>query len=184
MQRLAKNPVTVRVVNAIIFYVGWFILLVGAVDGWAGWASVALVPMLALHVALVRDWRKEMLLMLTISGCGLVIDSLYIAFGVVGYASPNVVPWLAPWWIVVMYGLFATSVDSSLHWMGHHLGAAAVLGGVGAAVSYAVGVKMGAASFLLAGGRSPVLIGFVWTLFMPMCIQLSRFLQNKLHSKD
>ncbi|SCA63360.1 hypothetical protein SCG7086_AP_00220 [Chlamydiales bacterium SCGC AG-110-P3] len=58
---------------------------------------------------------------------------------------------------LLMYALFTSSIDNSLERMEHFLWAAFILGGIGGAMSYAVGVKMGAEAFLLReSGSAPV----------------------------
>lgn len=84
----------------------------------------------------------------------------------------------APFWMLAVYALFSTAIDHSLYWLKKHRFASSILGGIGGAFCYKVGVWMGAAEFLMEGWGSLLVIGAVWAAFSPLVYLYSCWLDR------
>ena len=156
--------------NLALYQVGWFACVLGAAWGhpWAG-AGLALT-LATVHLALVRDRRREARLMLAAGGLGLALDSLQLNLGLFSYPSGTPLAGLAPPWIVVLWVQFATLLHFGLRWLSGRYALAAVLGLVGAPLSFWGGERMGAIEF--ASPLAYLALGCVWALAMPALIWL------------
>lgn len=159
-------------VNFIAFQLGWFACVSSAAIGrpWLGLSVVVSVLLLHLLVA-ARPRREAALLGLSLC-CGLLFDSLLVSGGWVAYRTGQWLPWLAPYWIVAMWPLFATTLNISMRWLHGRQLLAALLGAVAGPLSYLAGERLGALD--LAPGLAPVLaLGVAWGLAMPLLITLA-----------
>ncbi|TXI37314.1 MAG: DUF2878 domain-containing protein [Nitrosomonas sp.] len=180
LHKAFQGPIAARILNSLAFYGGWTALLVFAAEGQPGKGLLILLGLLAIHFALSHQRLKDVIFFAVITLAGCIIDIGYLSYGVLSYASPNEwVDWLPPPWMVGVYLLFATAVDYSLFWMRSYPIVAAVLGSIGAMMSYIAGVKLGAAQFLLPDHLSLTIIGIVWFFFMPATCWFSAWLDGK-----
>jgi hypothetical protein len=156
-----------RLLNFAMFYLGWFACVVGAARGhlWLGPALVA--ALLLLHLALTSNREREAELVLVIGLFGFAIDTLQASAGLYAFTHTSVVPWLCPLWMVALWMVFATTLNSSMVWLAGRYRVAAVLGALCGPVSYAAGARLGAIEFPANALMSLVAIAFVWALAMP-----------------
>jgi hypothetical protein len=159
-------------VNFAAFQVGWFSCVLGAAHGqpWIGPAVVLAVVLL--HLGLARRPAEELRLVVSAICVGLVADSLLVMTGWVSYPAGNWVPGLAPYWILAMWALFATTLNVSMKWMRDRPFVAIVMGAAGGPLSYLAGQKLGAMQF-----NEPlfalVALAFIWAIAMPMLMAIS-----------
>jgi hypothetical protein len=157
-------------VNFAAFQVGWFACVLGAAHGipWAG--PVAVVQVIALHLVLAENPVRETRLICLALVMGFVVDSLLAASGWLRYASPLPSTLLAPYWILAMWALFATTLNVSLHWLKGHAGLSVLLGAVLGPLSYIAGQRLGALEF--ADFRAGALaLAVAWALAMPLLMR-------------
>lgn len=155
------------VANFIAFQAGWFAIVLSAAAGrpWLGLPVVLTV--LALHLLAVARPRREASLLAIAVLLGLVVDSLLLSGGWLAYASGLWLPGLAPWWILALWPLFATTLNVSLRWLQGRWLLSAALGAVGGPLSYFAGARLGAVD--IAAGLEPLLVlGLAWALATPL----------------
>jgi hypothetical protein len=155
--------------NIIAFYLGWFACVLGAARHlpWLGTAVALLI--IALHLWRAAQPIREMRLILLSGALGLGLDSLPVALGLVDYPSGTVIANLAPYWIVAMWMLFATTLNSSLRWLQGRPALAALLGAVAGPLAYYGGAQLGGIAFLefLPG---LLLLALLWSLALPLLL--------------
>ena len=103
---------------------------------------------------------------------GMALDSLVLAGGLLRYTSGQYSAALPPHWMSAMWVLLATTLNVSMGWLRGRYWLAAVLGAVAGPLSYAAGVRLGAASFVDA----PLALGGLalgWALAMPWLMALA-----------
>ncbi len=160
-------------VNFLAFLAGWFGSVLGAAAGlpWVGPIIVAMVA--ALHLSIVPQPRREFVLLLAAAGIGLVLDSLMAALGWVTFDTGVVVTGMAPYWIVVMWVGFATTLNTCMRWLRDRPLLQAAFGGVGGPLVYAFGSLLGALE--LSPSPAAILgIGVVWAAAMPLLYALAK----------
>ena len=130
-------------VNFVAFQAGWFAAVLGAANNmpWAGPLVIAAV--IALHLRIAREPRRELALILSCGLIGAVTDTILVAAGWVAYPAGSIVDNAAPYWIVAMWMLFATTLNVSLGWLKSRKALGAVFGLVGGPLAYYTGFKLG-----------------------------------------
>ena len=88
------------------------------------------------------------------------------------YSSGILIPNTAPYWIVLMWGLFATILNVSLRWLRGRWLIAAIAGGLGGPLAYYGGHRLGALEF---GDQNAALIALAlgWAVVTPILVALS-----------
>ena len=161
-----------KLANFVVFQLAWFADVVGAARGapLLGMASVGVA--IGWHLMVSERALPEACLVLLAMGIGLVVESLQHLAGTIVYASSAPHAVLAPAWIVSLWGLFAMALNVSLRWLRHRGWLAALLGAVCGPLSFASGVRMGAARFVEV--RPALLIlALAWAIALPLLVWLS-----------
>ena len=129
---------------------------------------------------LLRQARRPELEAGLVLACGILgtwFDSLLVATSWVGYPSGQISPFLAPYWIITMWMLFATTLNRSMGWLRGRLVLASVLGAIAGPASYIAGQKLGGIEF-----REPVFaiaaLAIGWAVVMPLLMMLAERLDG------
>ena len=172
-------------INLIAFKAGWAAVILAAAARQPEFGLLAVAIVVALHlqdridhltgVHLARTPRvePEMYILAAAAGIGLVWESLLVAGGLLVYDAGTLAQGLAPYWIVAMWVLFATTLNVGMRWLRKSVFVAAAAGAIGGPMAFIAGEAAGAVSFteptvtLLA-------IGAGWMILLPALVQLSR----------
>jgi hypothetical protein len=172
---------TVRIaVNLVAYQAAWFACVLGAARGTNELGVAAVVAALVLHLALSRHRAGDALLIVATLATGLAWEAALASTGLVDYAAhgPSAPSALwAPAWILALWALFAAVLREPLRWLHGRPLLAALLGGVGGALSYQAAARLGACSF-----SDPVaallVLGIGWAVITPLLIELARRLDR------
>ncbi len=158
--------------NFVAFQVGWFAAVLGAANNlpWAGPLVIAAV--IALHLRVVKRPRQELTLILICGLIGAVMDSVLVAAGWVSYPTGSIVENAAPYWIVAMWMLFATTLNVSLGWLKSRKLLGVAFGLIGGPLAYYTGFKLGGIEFV-DFNAAIIALGVAWGLAVPVLLWLA-----------
>jgi hypothetical protein len=159
--------------NFITFQLGWFACVLGAANGMPWIGPAVCLPILALHLAWAARPLAEINLMAAALVFGLLLDSFLVVTGWLVYPNGILLAGMAPYWILTMWVLFASTLNVSMRWLRGKYLMASIFGAVGGPMSYVAGAKLGAVEF---GQAQPALIALAvgWALAMPALLRLAR----------
>ncbi len=165
------------VLNVIAFQFGWFACVLGAAHDqpWLGSAVVAVL--VAVHLATAIRPAVEVRLVAAALVIGLVWETLLLAGGWIEYSTGVVWAGVAPLWIVMLWALFAITLNSSLGWLKGRLLVAAVFGAVGGPLAYWGGVRLGALVFV-EPLFAVIALAVGWAVLTPMLVVLAQRLER------
>ncbi len=160
------------IVNFAAFQVGWFSSVIGAAQQlpWIGPTAVLFVVLL--HLSRAKKPVAELSLIATCGIIGAFYDSLLVAMGWVTYPSGMFSDLMAPYWIITMWMLFATTLNVSMKWLKGRPLLASVLGLVAGPLTYVAGHKLEGIEFVNQTAALAAL-GIGWALLMPMLMSLA-----------
>ena len=158
--------------NFLVFQAAWFTTVLGAANGAPWLGPIAVLAAVALHLRFTRRPGVEARLLALAMVVGLVVDSLLLATGWIAYPNGAWLPGFAPYWIILMWALFATTLNVSMRWLKGRYLLAAVFGVVGGPLSYYAGARLGAMS-LLQVAPALVALAVAWGVAMPLLTALS-----------
>ncbi|MEQ1772429.1 MAG: DUF2878 domain-containing protein [Burkholderiales bacterium] len=159
--------------NAVLFQLGWFACVLGAAQGhpWAGTALAGCI--VAWHIRCAARPADEIRLVALVVLIGAVWDSLLVTLGWIAYPSGTLLSGAAPYWIVALWALFATSLNVSMRWLKERRWLAALLGALCGPLSYWAAVRLGAVEFVHSL-RAIAALSLGWSMIMPALMLLSQ----------
>jgi hypothetical protein len=159
-------------INFIAFQLGWFSCVLAAAKGMPWLGPLVVLAVVLLHLKLVAKPFAELKLIGVAMALGLVTDSLLLSSGWLAYAGGSWISGLAPYWIIAMWALFATTLNVSMGWLRGRYLLAAIMGGIGGPLSYLAGEKLGAMTM-----SEPTLaiaaLALAWSVAMPALMWLA-----------
>ncbi|NGX42875.1 MAG: hypothetical protein K940chlam7_01163 [Chlamydiae bacterium] len=157
------------IINGLLFYIGWLFCVASAAGGLPYLGLLGAMGVVAYHLAVIKEKKIEFFFIASVTVTGFFVETGMIKFRVLEFTSPNtLIPGYAPFWLLGIYAMFATTVNHSLRWLQPYLFLAAFLGGLGGMVSYAAGERIGAVTFLVGKGGSVMVVGIAWFILMPL----------------
>lgn len=182
--RDARGPSRGRVLaNFAVFEAAWFACILAVAHGQPAWGSAALVAAVAWHAAISARPATELALAGVLCAIGLVAESIMVALGHVAYPCGQPVAWLAPYWLVALWGEFAIALNVTLRWLKRRPLLAAALGAVFGPLSFLGGVRLGAARFIDEPAALACLAA-MWALLMPLVMAVSDRLDGVTRAAD
>ena len=154
--------------NFIAFQIGWFSCVLGAANEMP-WLALMVLPIVLWNIQKSRSASAEMLLVLLAVILGVLLDSFLVRSGWLRYPSGMFIEGVAPYWILAMWALFATTLNASMSWLKKNLILAAVMGAVFGPLSYMAGERFGAIEFINFNA-SMLGLAVAWALAMPLLL--------------
>lgn len=158
--------------NLILFKAAWTAVVFSAANGMAWLGALAVAGVVFEHLRTARNAALETRLLLIAGVVGLTWESLLVRAGLLEYSAGIIQAGLAPYWIVTMWLLFATTLNVGMKWLQRHWLVAAVAGGLGGPMAFFAGSKIGAVVF-----TDPVIsllvIGIGWAVLLPLLSALA-----------
>ena len=160
------------VINLTLFKIGWLaaVFAAAAMMPVLGTATIALV--VAVHLYRSEQRRAESLLLITSALIGVTWESLLVQAGVLSYTSGTFAAGVAPYWIVAMWLLFATTLNVGMRWLRNHWIVASIAGAVGGPMSFLAGAKTGAVVFTDTT-TALIVISAGWAVILPLLVQIA-----------
>lgn len=158
------NP---KLINFITFQVGWFSCVLSAANGMPWLGLVVVSAIVVNHVARASWPAHEAQLVFLAVVFGLVFDSLLVSTGWLRYSNDALLSNIAPYWILAMWALFATTLNSSMSWLKNKLILASVLGAIFGPLSYMAGQRLGAIE-LVDSSKATIALALIWSMAMPL----------------
>ena len=159
-------------VNLGVFKAAWTAVVLSAAAGAPIVGVIAVAIAVGIHLWSRDNPDTEIRLLFVAATMGFAWESVLVIAGLLQYSSGNWVSGLAPYWIVAMWVLFATILNSGMRWLRRSKLVAALAGGAGGPLAFAAGAGIGAVEL-----ASPVLtlicIGIGWAALLPLLVQIA-----------
>ena len=160
------------VINIILFQIGWFACVLTAASNQPLVGAIISLVIIVSHLIMSKQYIHELRIIIIAMVIGLFWDSLIVSAGWITYQSGMVFDFIAPYWIVLMWALFATTLNSSLSWMKEKLILSSLFGAIAGPLAYYAGVKLGAVDFINEI-NALVALSVGWAIFTPLLLKLS-----------
>jgi hypothetical protein len=161
------------IANFLLFQIGWLACVLSAAWEQPLYGALCAFAIVVWHISRAHDRGGEFRLVLLVTVIGLLWDSLLVWQGLLVFSSGMLLPFLAPYWIILMWSMFATTLNVSLRWLRTRYLWAAVFGALGGPLAYYAGQRLGAVEFSSVT-LSLAALAAGWALIMPAILHLSR----------
>ena len=160
-------------VNVVAFKVGWASSVFGAANNLPSLGPLVVLVAILLHLYYAHNPSREFLLIVIAGAIGAVYESLLLSAGWLSYSTGVIIAGIAPYWMIGMWMLFATTLNMAMRWFHSNLWLAALLGGVLGPVSYYIGSRIGAVTFV-DYPKALLALAVGWATLMPVLLLLAR----------
>ena len=161
------------ITNLLLFQLGWFACVLGGAYGQVLIGCMIAIAIIAYHIYRATDAVPEMRLLSLVLIIGLVFESIITSQGLARYSHGQVSGLIAPLWMILMWPLFATTLNLSMRWLkGLTPLLTALIGALFAPLAYYAGNRIGAVeydNFILSMG----IISIAWAVLLPALVTMS-----------
>lgn len=168
--------------NVGLFKIGWLSCVYGAASGFALEGCLVALVIVAISLKQAENRHAEVLTLGLITLVGLVWESFVSSQQLMIYATQSESQHgglvLAPIWLVVMWALFATTINQSMGWLKDKLIVAAILGAIFGPMAFIAGEKLGAVTFVNESAAM-ALLALGWAILMPLVCLIAKSIENK-----
>lgn len=160
--------------NFVVFQLGWFACVLGGANQLPLIGSLVAAAIIIIHIMRAHEPVKEIKLLAAALAIGLLFESLLTLNGLSVYTSGVLAAGFAPYWMVLMWGLFATTLNVSMRWItALHLAWVSALGTFLAPLSYLAGERLGAIQFSDTT-TALIWIAIGWGILFPLLVLVAR----------
>ena len=164
-----------KITNFILFQLAWFICVLGAAYNQTYFALMISVIILLVHFALIKKRLLELKLILAAGIFGFLFDGVLLNFDLIIYNDPGLPYPITPIWIVMLWMIFAMTLNHSLAWLSQKYYLSILFGAIGGPLAYIAGEKLGAITLLSSNSIIMLCVG--WALITPVLLIIA----NKLN---
>lgn len=158
------------ILNLTLFKTGWLAVVFAAAASLPGIGTAVIGLIVAIHLARSENPQHELRLLILAASIGFIWESLLVGAGVVQYTTHSLLAGTAPYWIVAMWVLFATTLNVGMRWLRKSTIVATLFGAIGGPMAFLAGEKIGAVSFP-EPATALLLIGIGWAVFLPLLVR-------------
>ncbi len=159
--------------NLLLFQAGWFTCVLGAANDkpWIGVVSVAAI--VGWHLWRAARPARELVLVALAVLIGAAFETLLSQTDWVRFESGVMIEGAAPYWMVALWALFATTLNVSLRAVRQYPLLTAAFGAIGGPAAYWAGAQLGAMEFV-ATGLALTAIAIGWAILAPALMGAAR----------
>jgi len=175
----------INLINFVLFQIGWFACVMSAANYIPLIGLCFAIIIMFIHIKLSPNPTNEIILLIVAMVIGLVWDSFIVYAGWINYTSGMMSNYLAPYWIIALWGLFATTVNVSLNWLKEKTIIAMLFGAIAGPLAYYAGYKLGALTFT-DFNMAMIALSIGWAIFTPFLLSFTdlyhHYVQNKMRA--
>lgn len=160
--------------NLIGFQAAWW-----ACALWGNAGALFALTLLIIHMAFHPNRSREMLTIVVAASIGLIIDGQLAQAGLLGF-EPDFIG--LPFWLFVLWGCFAATLNQSLAFLRKHTLWAVILGAFSGPATYYGGAMMGRLEFFTPS-HTFLVMAATWAILLPGLLQLAHLITSPAREK-
>lgn len=162
------------IVQAILFYIVWFLVVYWMKDGQLELFALGL----QLLFVLIFLKKSEIRFLGSVTIIGSIVDSIPVALGLVTFPGTDLYIGLYPIWMLLMWSIFATTFSLSLGWLQGRIGLQSLFGLIGGSLSIYAAYGIGALDFPKGEALAVIFCSIEWGILVPILFSMHRRLQR------
>ena len=164
-----------KIINFVLFQAAWFVCVLGASYNRTYLALTLSLIILLLHFAIIKNRMLELKLIIIAGFIGLLFDGALLNLDLIIYNDAGLPYPFTPIWIVMLWMIFAITLNHSLAWLSQKIYISILFGAIGGPLAYIAGEKLGAITLLSTNSIITLSIG--WAFITPILLIIA----NKLN---
>lgn len=161
------------IMNFLLFQLGWFACVLGGAYDQTLLGCLIAMLVIAYHFYRANEAIQELRLLAVALIIGFIFESIVTSQGLARYSHGQVFDVIAPLWMILMWPLFATTLNLSMRWM-KSLSPLLVslVGAIFAPLAYYAGNRLGAVEYDNLT-LSLSIIAIAWAALLPALVIFS-----------
>lgn len=165
--------------NLIAFQIGWFSCVLGGANQLPWFGVIISAIILFIHIKRAAHPTIEARLIFAALIIGLIFDGVLLNLHWIAFsAAPYWPDQLPPPWMVVLWGLFASTINISLAWLRHKRVMAILIGAIAGPVAYWSGARLGALQ-LTQPTFALIYLSIGWAIAVPVLFKIAALLETE-----
>lgn len=165
--------------NLITYQIAWPLCIFSAAYN-SGWIAVLYaILVVPIHFYIAKKPAEELKTVFTITLLGFAVDSLHQISGVLYFKESFETLRICPPWLIALWFLFATTINTCWSWLKGRYFLAAFIGGTLGTVTYWAGAKLGAADMGMELLPTIIILAIAWSLLLPATIRIAEHFQSE-----
>jgi hypothetical protein len=161
------------ITNFLLFQLGWFACVLGGAHDQVLLGCIIAMSVIAYHFYQTHRVMPELRLLMISLIIGITFESIVTSSGIARYSHGQPFEVIAPLWMILMWPLFATTLNLSMRWLKNlspvFIG---LLGGLMAPMAYYAGNRLGAVEYD-EPALSLGIIAIAWATILPGLVAFS-----------
>ncbi len=166
-------------VNIVAFQAAWLALVLSAADGRTAPGLAAGVAAVLIHLVRSTHPAREAAVLLAAVLIGFAAETGLLRSGLIGYAAPQPAAGTVPVWLLMIWLVFATTLNGSMAWLGTRPLLAAVLGAIFGPLAYLAGEGLGGMEIREPRWLTLAAISAIWLVAMPILLAIARRMKGQ-----
>lgn len=156
----------------------WAACAYGATHNWPLLGVYVGIGYIFLHFIFVEEHLRDLKIILVVGIVGITLDILNTHFNVVSFASSDLSTFIIPYWLIILWLVFALMIPHSLYWLKSNMAVATIAGAVGGSLSYLLGHNLGAITL-----AEPTIVSYIvyfveWGVLFPLSLLFVQYLSH------
>jgi hypothetical protein len=164
------------VANFVGFQVGWFACVLGAANHMPVMGSLIAAVIVTYHLYRYSFALNECYLILAAVVVGFIWETIVISHDLLIYPLSEAAI-VAPVWLVMMWALFATTINVSMAWLKRRWILAVIMGAIFGPMAFIGGEKLGAVVFV-DSKMALLVLSLGWAILMPLILWIADFING------
>lgn len=158
------------IINLVLFQIGWFACVLGGSYDQVLTGCLIVFAIIAYHLYRAVDTSTELRLISIALLIGMIYESIVTYLGLAIYTNGQLSELLAPVWLILMWPLFATTLNISMRWLkSMPYWSTALFGAIFAPLAYFAGERLGAVVYVDFAIAMTV-IAVAWSVLLPLLV--------------
>ena len=164
-----------KLLNFILFQALWALTIYGVTIGNNWLAPAGLIAVLSIHYNFSATFKADLLLTFLAVLLGLTFETALVQLHILDYAQPLPFKQIAPLWTLILWANFALTMNGCLQWLQGKYFIAAILGALGAPLSYFAGIELNAATTEVALVMMLTVVAAIYAVITPTLLLLAKW---------
>jgi len=162
------------VINGLAFYIYWWLCFFGAANQKFYYGPIVGIIYMIFHFLVIENKAKEFKYIIICFLFGFIVETLFFKLNFISYKGILTEKYaIAPFWIVILWTGFGTTVYHSFKWILGKYRMCFILGAVFTPIFYISADKIGAISFNYSLLTSYFVLSFIWGISLLLLVYIA-----------
>ena len=170
----------IKIINLIFFYLIWWGCILGIRSNFDYVGPILTLVFIVVHLNIVAESRKELILILCCGFLGLIVESLYLYFNFISYEGYLISEsFMPPLWIVCIWIALATTINHSMVFLKNKWIVTGICGAIFGPICYFAVMKFNILHFHFSVSESIFILSVACGISLQLMYYINKIIEDK-----